>query len=112
MDEALRTILIAAIPGVLSLIVVVIQRRKDLAVTKKEESNAADTITESAIKLVEPLKKQIETLESQVQELEARVAKQDEVIHKLSVGCKKLTRQLLEHNITPIWTSDLLEEHS
>jgi len=99
--------LIAASPGIWAIWQ---QHKKDVAAAEKDVTAASDTITNSAIKLVEPLKKRIDELEIQVNELEAKIDQQDIVIHKLTVGSKKLYKQLIERNIAPIWNPASLEE--
>ena len=110
MDESLKTILLASIPGIISIIVVLMQRRKDVASAKKDDSSAAKDITDSAMTLIEPLNKEINKLKLQVAELEKKVDQQDEMIRKYNVGTKKLMKQLCDNDINPIWTPVFIEE--
>jgi hypothetical protein len=98
--------IIAASPGIYA---VWRQRRKDEAAAGKDNATASDLISQSATRLLEPLKKQIDELQEQVGVLEDKVAHQETVIHKFVVGSKKLHKQLLDAGLNPVWQPADLE---
>jgi hypothetical protein len=57
---------------------------------RKLKAEAAQIVTETALSLIEPLKERITALEQHAEELHA--------------GIEKLTCQLVENGLTPVWT--------
>lgn len=73
MSEAIIVALIGAGAGAFgALLGAFVQRRQNKASAKKDETQAADQITEIAMKLIAPLKTRIDELEAEVAELKAR----------------------------------------
>jgi peptidoglycan hydrolase CwlO-like protein len=107
MDPVVLVALIGAVPGVIAL---VLQFRKNRTEEKKGNADVSLTITESALKLVEPLNKEIDKLKIQVTNLEKKIEHQDEMIHRYNVGTKKLLKQLCDNNMKPVWIPVFVEE--
>jgi peptidoglycan hydrolase CwlO-like protein len=111
-----------------SIAALIISWRKAPAEARHINSQAADTITDAAIQLIQPLKAQIEALEKKGDELEKKIetlqellVKRDTYIVKLSDdirrrdlliedftrGIKILIDQLIAAKVTPLWTPNI-----
>lgn len=111
-----------------SISALIIAWRKAPAETRHINSQAAETITDAAIQLIEPLKQQVaelekkgEVLEKKIETLQELLVKRDLYIVKLSEdirrrdiliedwtrGIKVLIEQLIAAKITPLWTPNI-----
>lgn len=103
MDEILSTI-IAASAGVLSGVIAAKAGRK------KNDADAASSITEAAMSLVEPLTKRVEVLETGRVEAEKELKilrPLPELVKRLMAGIDKLIEQIRCLGHEPIWTPEM-----
>jgi len=77
---------------------------------KKVDADAADTLTETAISLVAPLKERLMELETKtteqaqrIEELETRVTEQKELILELQEGAERLAHQVRSLGGSPVF---------
>jgi gas vesicle protein len=104
MEAIITYVLPALIGAVPALLVALWQGRKTEAETAKARVDSAETITQSALKLIEPMKKRIADLESWVQELENQLMKQEKLILELLNGSARLHEQVKEAGEEPVFT--------
>jgi hypothetical protein len=95
MDTSLFASLIALVVAIGGVITAIATRRKTAA-------EASEVITDSAMKLLEPLNKRIAALEKQTEH-------QEKEIQALRRGVTKLIQQLRENHIDPVWIPEQVE---
>jgi uncharacterized protein YlxW (UPF0749 family) len=103
MDDLLKSIiltLVAMAPGIAALL---LGLRKARAEADKEEADASQKITNSALSLVEPLKARIADLEEEVRALRLEVGKLRHEQTDLICGADQLIGQLKALGETPVW---------
>lgn len=90
---------------------------------RKNNSDAAQTITDAALKLVDPLRESITSMETKIETLEKKDCIQDATIEKMTRqitryagrvvylmgGIEALIRQIKEIGKVPCWTPDKWE---
>jgi hypothetical protein len=92
MDTALLTSIIALVVGLGGVITALATRRKTAA-------EASEVITDSAMKLLDPLNKRIDDLERRDRERDKRIA-------ELERGIKILCAQIRKLGLKPDWDMD------
>ena len=98
--EYILPALIGALPA---LALLIWQSRKLRAETEKAEVDSAETITEAAIKLLEPMQRRIAELEERVQELEEQSNKREGLILTVLNGAARLQEQVRELGVEPVF---------
>lgn len=98
---------IAALPGLISLVVMFTRDVRESKKQKRDEHTQtiedADKIRTAAMALLQPMQERIDELEKKQIELERRVTEQALVIKRLNVGIRQLTQQLIDHRLEPVW---------
>ena len=103
MENLIATIVVAIIAALPGIYAVIAQRRKDAA-------SAADTLTDAALQLIEPLKRQAADQAAELVSLRAQVRTQGKEIEYLYRvmddvvdGARRLERQVHESGGTPVY---------
>ena len=119
MDNIVLAAIVAAIASIISIILTsIINRRRYGAEISKDEAEAAQFVTDSALQLVKPLQCRIEKLERIISEQEAVSASLN---HRLAIlegqrdelwrGATALTKQVIELKATPVYIPPLFSNH-
>lgn len=100
---AIAVAIIASIPGLLAY------RNQQ----RRTEIEYQDTVAETALSLIGPLRQQVDILQTEVEEHRRTSSDQQRQIDRLSsmtqkmrTGIRQLIHQLQSHNIDPVWELD------
>ena len=103
--EAIITYILPALIGAIpALLLAFWQKQKTGSEVAKAKVDSANTITESALNLLEPMRERIADLEAWVQELEDQLMKQERLILELLNGSARLHEQVKEAGEEPVFT--------
>jgi hypothetical protein len=95
---------IGGLGGLTTVIVALFERNKKRAEAKALEADYADQISQTAMKLVDPLRAEVGRLNVRVGNLERSNNRYAQRVVYLMSGIDQLIRQIKRHNDAPVWT--------
>lgn len=106
MSEGILAIIIAVIAAVPGLWAVYRQKRRDNAAAEKDETEAVDNLSRSALALLVPYKERVSELEAQVDKLKWKVAELESQVEHLNYikrGARRLENQVKSLGGEPVF---------
>jgi len=95
-DASLLASLIALLVAISSIITA-------LSGKKKTDTDASSLMTQTALKLIEPLRAQLREQDAKIEVQGQKIAKMEKAIVEFQCGTQKLLKQFKRHGIEPDW---------
>lgn len=95
----------AVITALISAFTVIFQTIKK---QQGQQAQSTDSIADAATKVVQMQNAQIESMEGKIEELECEMKKLRRYVKMFRSGVKKLTQQVEECGVDPVWTPEEL----
>lgn len=93
----------AILTALISAFTVIYQTRKK---EPEQEASTTDSIAEAARKVVEMQALQLDKMQKRMDEMEKDIKKLRNYVRLFRAGVKKLTEQVHEFGVEPVWTPD------